>query len=349
MRLASLSALLLLLRLLHAGEARGASPSGRPALDLAPLAAYFSTIDMLWSWNATGGGPLDPLAPTLWSSGAYVGNGVVGAIATAVVNATSNATTALRLDVGRTDVWGDCQQRLPVGYLTIALAPGMGELARVDMRVDVFRAQLLLNLTAVGAGEGGGGDHGGALPLGRRSSATTPRVVGLRVTVNADGEGNAATPGVLVVSSPPSSLLNTSLADVTIAWTDDTSGACPSSVTTGEAPPPAGGGGAPVAWSTHRTAAGTFSAARTIVAPPASAAFLLAVTNSQRSASNDSASLADALRAMDAAVTASAPALEGASAAWWALFWTNTSFFSFDDAETGGAATRLQQYAHIAG
>ena len=78
---------------------------------------------MLWSWCATGGAAPDALAPVRWLSGAYIGDGLRGAMVTAVVDAATNATPALRIDLGRTDVWS-CEQRDTVGFFTVAPAGG---------------------------------------------------------------------------------------------------------------------------------------------------------------------------------------------------------------------------------
>lgn len=308
-----------------------AADPGRPTLDVAALPAYFRDTDMLWGWNSSAApGPLDPLTPLLWYSGAYLGNGVVGAMVTAVVDPATNATTGLRADVGRTDLW-NCQQRMPVGYLTIA-PPAGAAVARVDMRLDVFRA----TLTAAFTLEGGG----------------PPATV--RLSFNADGEGVSATPGLLVAVTPAAG--GGDGGRVTFAWTDDTAGPCPpTSVTRGAA----GGDpwGAPTNWTTQATPSGTFTVAHTQYADASvggALTLLLGVANTQRSPLNATGSQGAAVAAVAAGVAASAAALEAASRAWWAGWWCNTSFFSFDDgsgspAPLGPGVTRLEQFAHLAG
>jgi alpha-L-fucosidase 2 len=294
------------------------SDPGRPILDLDALPAYFQGVDMVWGWNATGNGPLDPLAPVRWFSSAYVGNGLLGTMVQAVIDGSTNATTALRLDLGRTDIW-ECQQRMPIGSLTIGFPPSL--VSRVDMRLDILRAELTVNL----------------------SSSTTTPIASLRISVNADGEGVSATPGVLLaVLSPPS-------AAVTFAWADDTSGPCPpKNVSTGTLSNSAWG--APVNWTTQTTSTGTFSVARTVYTDsPSQLALVIAVANSQRSPTNASSSLGDALTQVSAAVAATVAGIEAASSAWWLSFWSTTSFFSFDDAGGVPGASRLEQYTHIAG
>ena len=126
----------------------GAAPApesdpGRPQLT-ADLPTYLATSDLLWSWNATGGGDLDPLAPVAWFQAAYLGNGLVGCSVTAVPGP-DNGTNALRVDVGRTDVWS-CSNRQPLGYLTLAPAKPSAAFAAVTMRLHLVNATLAVRV-----------------------------------------------------------------------------------------------------------------------------------------------------------------------------------------------------------
>jgi len=301
--------------LLARAAAAAAADPGRPFL-AADVGAYLAGADMLWSWSAAGGAPLDPLAPTRWFQGAYVGNGLVGAMVTAVVDPLTNATTALRADVARTDVWA-CAQRAATGFLTLrALA---APLARVDMRLELFSARLRVNLTlATGARVAFSLLVAAADPLGPTG------LLALRV------EGGAGAGAPLGVD-----------------FTPDSSSPCSDRAPAARSVPSAWG--RPTNSSTQTFAAGTVTAAWTdFTARDGAQALLLALANSQRAA-DAGASLGDARAGVAAGVALGLDALEAAHAAWWASFWRDTSFFSFDSAGGLPGVTKLEQFAHIAG
>jgi hypothetical protein len=216
---------------LHASVALGLD-GGRPTL--APIGPYLATTDMLWSWSASGialpngSRVLDPLAPVQWYQAAYVGNGLVGALVTAV--ASGSLTPSLRFDVSRTDVWGPCQNRLPAGYFTLSLAPPR-VLARVDARLVLTNATLVINLTSA---------QGDGATLRIFSNAADPM----------HGAG-----GLLVseawafgASGPP---------PITWEFAPDTSGACSNAtVMSGQEADP---WGAPTVWATQSSPSGSFS------------------------------------------------------------------------------------------
>jgi hypothetical protein len=128
-----------------AGVANVADP-GRPSL-VADLGAYLAGADLLYSWDAT---RYDKLAPVRWFQSAYVGNGLLGAMVTAVLDPSTNATSALRVDVSRTDVWA-CHQRAPTAYVTLRPAGGAA-FSHVDMRLELLTARLRVNASLVGGG-----------------------------------------------------------------------------------------------------------------------------------------------------------------------------------------------------
>ena len=130
-------ALLLALLLPPSACTASAPDPGRPSLGV-DVPNYFASVDMLWDFSAAGD---DPLAPARWFQGAYVGNGLLGAL---VTFSAGNGTTpsALRVDVGRTDLWIHAQ-RQPAGWLTVA--PAAAPLARVTMRQVLFNATLLVS------------------------------------------------------------------------------------------------------------------------------------------------------------------------------------------------------------
>ena len=125
-----------------------------PTLDAASVASLLSSHDMAWNFSAlgsgSGGAPADPLAPARWPQGAYLGNGLLGAMATASPHPATGATTGLRLDIGRTDLWTR-QNRQPIGYLTVALGSA-APLATVALRVRLANATLHAELALRGGG-----------------------------------------------------------------------------------------------------------------------------------------------------------------------------------------------------
>ena len=296
--------------------ALGARDAGRPSLG-ADLGAYFAASDLLWSWNASG---FDALAPTRWSQAAYLGNGLLGASVTAVLDPSTNATAALRVDVSRTDVW-ECSQREPTGFLTVRASAAA--LARVDMRLELLTARLLVNLTLA---------NGDAVRFRLLVSADDPRTP--------RGAG-----GVLVLFVET---LSGGAGPLDVSFTPDSSGPCsdkhPAQGQVGGTP-----WGAPTSYATQSFSSGTASAAWTVYNEARGQTVVLAVANSQRAAGNRSASQDDAVASVAAGVALTVAGIEAAHGAWWAAFWAATSFFSFDSAGGRAGVTRLEQFAHIAG
>ena len=289
----------------------GADP-GRPFLS-ADMGAYLHDADMLWSWSAAAG-PLDPLAPLRWFQSAYLGNGLLGASVTAVIDPASNATTGLRIDVSRTDVW-ECEQREPTGFLLVQ--PSSWPLARVDMRLRLYSAQLFVNF-----------------------SLASDDVVSFSMLVNAADPQGPTGLFMLFVST-----LTGGEDPLIVSFTPDTSGPC------SDAKPVSGqvasSWGRPTFFTTQTFSTGTVSAAWTDFNDDCGQTILLAVANSQRAA-NKTASLSDAVAAVAAGYALTIEGLEAANSAWWGSFWEQTSFFSFDSAGLQGV-TKLEQFAHIAG
>lgn len=298
--------------------APGARDAGRPSLG-ADLGAYLAGADMLWSWNASA---FDALAPARWSQGGYIGNGLLGAIVTAVVDASTNATTALRVDVSRTDVW-ECVQREPTGFLTIAPAPAPGvALARVDMRLELLTARLFVNFTLA---------DGGAVRFRLLVGAADP--------LTPRGAGGVL---ALVVDAPAGRPLG-------VLFSPDSSGPCSDKhPAQGQV---ASAWGSPTLFATQSFSTGTVTAAWTDFGGDGGGgqAVILAVANSQRAAGNRSASQDDAVASVAAGVATTIASVEAAHVAWWRSFWSDTSFFSFDSAGGRAGVTRLEQFAHIAG
>lgn len=248
--------------------------------------------------------------------GAYLGNGLLGAMVTAE---TSGADTpALRIDVGRTDVWA-CANRQPVGYLRVT--PARGRLLQAAMRLVLESAELHINLTI---------DEGGAAPL----LATITMFINAADPAGAMGVLAAALAGPACGTAP-----------VAWEWVPDTSGTCSTrKVDSGSVPQP---WGAVAYYAQHSTdQPGTYTTALTAVTAPCSTTLLLTVANSQRTPT-PAASQQAALATIAASVAALGQ-LRAANAAWWRTFWTETSFFSFDSADLPGV-TRLESFAHIAG
>ena len=293
-----------------AAEAPTADP-GRPAL-VADLPTYLAGADMLWSWDASS---FDALAPARWFQGAYLGNGLLGAMVTAVFDPGSNATTALRIDVSRTDVW-ECAQREPTGFLTVQ--PQAAPLARVDMRLVLLTAQLKVNFTL-----------------------TNGDLVSFTVLVNAADPTGPTGLFMLFVET-----LTGGADPLIVSFTPDSTGPC------SDAKPNSGqvasSWGRPTFFTTQTFSAGTVTAAWTNFNDDCGQTILLAVANSQRAA-NKTASLADAIAGVAAGYALTIEGLEAANAGWWSTFWSETSFFSFDDAGGRTGVTRLEQFAHIAG
>jgi alpha-L-fucosidase 2 len=299
-----------LLAALAASLSVAALDPGRPTLAV-DFPSFLRDADLLYSWTA-GDGPLDPLVPLAWSQSAYIGNGLVGAMVTALVSPT-NATTALRVDVSRTDIWS-CSQREPTGYLTVSPPSA---LARVDMRIELLTAQLHVNF-----------------------SLASGDVVAFRLFVNAaDPLGATGALALVVDSLPAAGLLG-------VTFTPDSSGPCSDKAPQSGSMPTAWG---VTSYVTQTFPSGTATAAWTVLDAAAGAGqtVLLYVANSQRRAGNATASLGDALSGVAASHARTAAGLAADSAAWWASFWA-TSFFSFDSAGRPGV-TKLEEFAHIAG
>ena len=285
---------------------------GRPAL-VADMAAYLDSADLVWSWDATA---FDALAPTRWLQGAYLGNGLLGAMVTAVVDPATNATTALRVDVSRTDVW-ECAQREPTGFLLVEAQAA--PLARVDMRLVLHVAQLRVNFTLA-----------------------TGDIVSFTMLVNAADPLGPTGLVMLFVET-----LTGGQDPLVVSFTPDTTGPC------SDAKPVSGqvstSWGRPTFYTTQTFSTGTVTAAYTDFNDDCGQTILLAVANSQRSATNKTASLGDAISGVAAGYALTIEGLEAANAGWWDAFWTTTSFFSFDSAGGQPGVTKLEQFAHIAG
>lgn len=86
----------------------------------------------------------DPFEPSAWWNAAYIGNGLFGASITSMQGGGSNGSHLIRLDLGRTDAW-NCQNRIAFAYAV--LAPSVGVLQQVSMRVVLHNATLLLSAT----------------------------------------------------------------------------------------------------------------------------------------------------------------------------------------------------------
>ena len=301
-----------LLRLLLAAvvaAALSAADPGRPSLDTAAGPEYFSSADLVWSWRAAASPALDPLAPTKWFQGAYIGNGLLGAIVTAIADPASNATPSLRIDISRTDIW-DCSQREPTAFLT--LTPTAAALAHVGARLELLTARLFVNMTLAN------GD-----------------VVSFRLLINAADPQGATGVFALAVMAPTGGS-----APLRVELTPDTSGPC------SDKKPVTGSAGG-VLYALQSFSSGSATVAYTSFNDAAlQQTVVLAVANSQRSSSPNS-SLAAALASVAAGTALTVEGLEAASAAWWASFW-QTSFFAFDSAGRPGV-TKLEQFAHIAG
>ena len=459
---------------------------GRPAF-VADMGAYLSTADMLWGWDASSG-PLDPLAPTRWYQGAYLGNGLLGAMVTAVLDPASNATTALRVDISRTDIW-ECAQREPTGFFTISVAgappatrnisslwaasrsesvsclsalcwadqvgggysvsaiEGWGVEVEAGARshrrsllvdgaeiqltpIDFFwSASLQDNAVNASAPPGGGGysDEGGnGFVLATQANGTVPLfsffkkysashqdyaafasnasiawalaqgyaqqgVIGFvwpsqpdarRLAWPAGTQGALARVDMRLVLHIAQLFVNFTLSDQSVVsfsmlvnaadplgptglfmlfvstltggpdaldvyFTPDTTGPCSDKA-------PAQGRvssswGRPTFFATQTFSTGTATAAWTDFNDDCGQTILLCLANSQRSATNKSASLGDAIAGVAAGYALTIEGLEAANSGWWDGFWSQTSFFSFDDAGGRPGVTKLEQFAHIAG
>ena len=307
----SLSALLL--------PSCSAQPSG-PTLGV-DLPTYLGTADLLWQWSAldSGSGTPDPLAPLRWWQGAYLGNGLLGAMVTCTP--AKGATPSLRIDIGRTDLWIR-QQRQPIGYLTVT--PQAAPLAAVSMRLVLLTATLHVNLTLA-----------------------NNDIVVFTLAVNAaDPQGPTGVAWLFV------STLTGGADPLIVSWTPDTTG---NYANTTVASGSAGGNpwGMDTQWWTQGGArdrsgdGGTYTTALTNFNLDCGQTIVLAVASDQRTA-DTGASLPAALAAVAAGVDASVEGLAQAHEGWWADFWATTSFFSFD-AHARPLTTALEQFAHIAG
>ena len=297
----------------HVVHASASVPPFSPTLGV-DMPAFLSTHDLVWSFDAS---TPDPLAPTRWYSGAYIGNGLLGAMVTAVPSAATNGTSALRLDIGRTDLWIGAE-RQPVGSLTVS--PQASPLAHVDLRVVLANATLFVDFTLVN------GD-----------------VIHFSVFINgADPEGPL---GVLCLFV---STLTGGEDPLVFDWTPDTTGVG-ANVTV------AAGSQGGTAWGTDilyftqgGQRDGTYTTAFTNFNFDCGQTLILAVASDQRGGAAWS-SLGVALASVAAGVGASVEDLEAAHAAWWADFWSaqaGGAFFSF----SGDAplATALEGFTHIA-
>ena len=303
---------IILVALFHNSAATDATTASdpRPFLDV-DFSSYLDSSDLIWGWNATGNMPLDPLTPTHWTQGAYIGNGLLGAMIIAIVDST-NQTTGLRVDVSRTDVW-ECSQRQPSAYLIVEAQSA--PLARVDARLVLFSAELFLNFTLV-----------------------TGDVVSFSMLVNAnDPKGGE---GVLMLFV---STLTGGADPLVVTFFPDATGPC------SDKNPVTGyvstSNGEPTYYATQTYSSGTVTVAYTDYNWDCGQTIILAIANSQRSADATS-SLVDAIASVAAGVTLTIEGLEADNAAWWSTFW-ETSFFSFSADRP--AVTRLESFTHIAG
>jgi len=235
-----------------------------------------------------------------------------------VVNGT---TPSLRIDVGRTDLWIRAQ-RQPIGYLTVA--PQAAPLAAVAMRLVLLTATLYVNFTLA-----------------------TGDVVSFSLAVNAaDPLGPT---GVLWLFA---STLTGGADPLIVNWTPDTTG---NYANTTVASGSAGGSswGEPTQWwmqggqRDKNGDGGTYTTAFTDYNLDCGQTVVLAVASDQRTPDTWSSQPA-ALAAVAAGVSATVEGLAAAHEAWWADFWSNSSFLSFDS-HGRPLATALEQFAHIAG
>lgn len=228
----------------------------------------------------------------------------------------NTTTPALRIDIGRTDVWS-CLNRQPIGYLTLS-PPENQQLQHVDMRVSLLDATLSINLTT-------------------NASDATP----ISVTIFFNAADPLGETGVLVAqTSLPATACG--FGQLMWNWTADTSGVCANtSVQSGRTSMPWGD----AEYCTQYTPNGTYSTAFTIFQPSScEQTLVLTVANSQRQPSPQS-SQADALATLRNSVP-QLPQIYQQHAAWWLDFW-QMSFISFDSAGLPDV-TRLETFTHIA-
>jgi alpha-L-fucosidase 2 len=267
---------------------------------------------MLWSWNATG---YDPLNPIKWYQGAYIGNGLIGGMVTAIIDDITNTTQSLRIDIGRTDLWA-CSNRMPIGYITIQTA-GIGKIVWVDMRLVLYTATLEVNLTVIDGAE--------------------PILVSFQVYINAGDGAQVLVIFVDTLTGGPNPLI--------INWIDDTIGACgqmqvESGSVNGQS------WGSPIFYSTQITPDGTFTTAYTQYNEDCGQTFILAVENTQRNIINNSQSLAFAIQSVSDAVLLTVEGLATNQQTWWSMYWSS-SFFAFDSAGRS-KVTSLESFTIIA-
>ena len=94
-------------------QKKWATPSATAALEV-DWGAFLARHDMDWSWNASA-----TTWPWSWQTGAWLGNGLHGIS----VQLDRYDGGALRLEVGRTDVWScGYAPRLPIAHVKVALA-----------------------------------------------------------------------------------------------------------------------------------------------------------------------------------------------------------------------------------
>ena len=294
--------------------ARAASDPGRPSLAV-DLPSYLSTSDLLWDWSAASS---DPLAPTRWFQGAYIGNGLLGALVTC--SEANGTTPSLRIDVGRTDLWVRAQ-RQPIGWLTVS--PFASPLVRVRMRLVLSNATLLVDLTLAN------GD-------------------GVQFMLFINAADPAGPLGVLCLFV---TTLTGGADPLILSWTPDTSGNF-ANTTVSRGAVSGNPWGTDIEYYTQGGArdasgdGGTYTTAFTNFNEDCGQTLILAVASDQRSPATWS-SRAAAVAAVAAGVDATVEGLQGASSGWWADFWGG-SWLSFDS--NGGAplVTALESFTHIA-